>query len=85
MRIDKEKEFQGEARKSVKIGSVPPLTGHGLEGGEKKVKGRVVSLFPAMTSRAKTNGRTEDRRGKREGVDDQGWSFSSHNQRTVWE
>lgn len=38
MRDLKEKEFQGEARKSVKIGSVPQLTGHGLEEGEKEGK-----------------------------------------------
>lgn len=84
-RLDKEKEFQGEARKSVKIGSVPQLTGHGLEEGEKKVKRRLESKFLAMTERASTNGRAEDRRGKREGVDDQGRSLHSHHERTVTE
>lgn len=48
-----EEGFQGEARKSVKIGSVPPLTGHGLEEGEKKVKSRLVSQFLAMTKQSK--------------------------------
>lgn len=52
-RLHKEREFQGEARKSVKIGSVPPLTGHGLEEGEKKVRSRRVSRFLAMTKRSK--------------------------------
>lgn len=52
-RLDKEKEFQGEARKSVKIGSVPQLTGRGLEEGEKKVRSRLESRFPC-----------DDRQGK---------------------
>lgn len=34
------------------------------------MRSRLESRFLAMTSRERTNGRAEDRRGKREGVDD---------------